>query len=244
MKLGIGMGLTNIRGVGKPDGFPIPSAHAKLLLHFDADFADSSIYNRTPTLAGPVPPIIDATQKVFGAGSLFRSANGGEDGRLYYPPSTDWNITDSIPFQASFRLRSTTNPINRVFMSNASVGWGSAGFHFSHTWNLASEKIGIASDGAFKALWPYVFPLNTWTAHRVNHDGAGNYRWYVNGVLLGVVTPSGLIDNPSGNLVVGARISDTGFQGNMDEVLWEKQTDLVITTSSTYEVEDKQFVIV
>lgn len=243
MKLGTGMGLTNIRGVAKPDGVPIPSAHAKLLLHFDSGFADSSIHNRTPALAGATPPIIDVTEKVFGAGSHFRSENLGEMGRLYYPASADWNIADSIPFQASFRLRSTSNPINRVFMSNASTGWGGAGFHFSHAW-AGSEKIGIASNAQFKALWSYVFPLNTWTAHRVNHDGAGNYRWYVDGVLLGVVTPSGLIDNPTGNLVVGARISDTSFQGNMDEVLWEKHSDLVVTTTPTYEVEDKQFVIV
>jgi hypothetical protein len=211
-----------------------PPSMAKLLLHFDTDFSDSSLANKTPTLTGT--PSIDTGEKVFGTGSLSRMP----DDRVTYPASADWFIADSIPWQLSFRLFSKTGRASsqETFFSNA--GWG-PGFMLrsEQSWN----QVQLASNGfgGSNPKWSYVFPLDIWTYHRINHDGAGNYRWYVDGILLGVEVPTGFVDT-NAPLIIGRRPDHTdGFTGNMDEIKWEKDPALVVTTTQTYEVETVAF---
>lgn len=229
MKLGTGLGLTDARSTSQFP--PANPTIKKLLLHLDSDFSDSSIYNKSPSLTGA--PTIDTGEKVFGAGSAFKNPNQ----KITYPASSDWYIADGIPFQLSFRLFSATGRRASLEAIMANNSWG-AGFGLFSDDSWTTLK--LASNGAFKATWSYTFPLDTWTAHRFNYDGAGNYRWYVDGVLLGVATPTGIADT-LGPLYVGSRADNDGFTGNIDEVQWEKGPDLVITTGPTYEVESAPF---
>lgn len=228
MKLGTGMGLTNGREmkVSEPD-------FTKLLLHFDSEFSDSSSFDRPPTVTGA--PSIDTGKKVFGAGSLIKNTSQV----ITYPASTDWFIGNGIPWQLSFRLYSPSpgrTPVEVFFGTNNWFGPG---------WILFSENswsvLRLTSNGSIRAQWQYSFPANVWTAHRVNHDGIGTARWYVNGVLLDARSATG-ISNANAPLYVGGRPGGNHFTGNMDEVLWEKHPDLVITTEPTYEVETEPFV--
>ncbi len=216
--------------VSSPPAPPVnPHGMAKLLLHLNSDFSDSSTANRTPTLFGP--PTIDTGKKVFGAGSM-----AVLDQYVSFPASTDWDFGDGVPWQASFRLFSATG------RGSAELFFSSQSAHFGAGWMVYSEAnytvIRLASNGSIKAEWPYVFPSDIWTAHRVNYDGVGNFRWYVNGVLLGVRAVTGIVNTVT-PLAVGNGIPSTvtGFTGNIDEFKWEKDPSLVITTSETYAVE-------
>ena len=230
MELGTGIGLTNRRCSSQ---FPAANPSiTKLLLHLDSDFSDSSIYKRTPTPKGSAS--IDAIEKVFGAGSLATANNQA----ISFPKSIDWNIADGIPCELSFRAFSKPGrrPVLETFMSN--VDWGLGfGLFSDDSWTTLK----LASNAGFRATWNYVFPLNVWTSHRFNYDGAGNYRWYVDGVLLGVRTPTGIIDGAD-PLYVGGRTSlFDNFTGFMDEVRFEKHPDLIITTAETYQVQSIPF---
>ena len=103
-------------------------------------------------------------------------------------------------------------------------------------------ELQIASNGfnGSNPKWPYAFPLDEWTAHRVNYDGT-SYRWYVNGILLGVRNATGFID-ANLPLIVGRRPDwIDGFTGNMDEIKWEKDANLIVTTTDLYVVEAVAF---
>ncbi|MBC8287641.1 MAG: hypothetical protein H8E42_09250 [Nitrospinae bacterium] len=230
MKLGTGLGLTIWQGVSQ-----LPATDptiTKLLLHLDSDFSDSSIYNKIPNLVGA--PSINTGTKVFGAGSVTKT--GAQ--RIEFPASVDWDMVSSVPAQVSFRLFSTSGRAGQEALM-AVNSWGPGWQLFTSD---ANTTLKIASNAGFRATWSYTFPLNTWTAHRFNHDGAGNYRWYVDGVLLGVMTPAGMAGSSGFPFYVGGRdASNDGFTGNIDEVKWEKHPDLVITTSATYEVESAAF---
>jgi beta-lactam-binding protein with PASTA domain len=64
-----------------------------------------------------------------------------------------------------------------------------------------------------------VLPLNTWTHIASTYDGA-NFRFYVNGVLVGTTAGSGSINVANGALRIGGNNSSTGefFRGLIDEV--------------------------
>lgn len=234
MKLGTGISPAYSHSVPTPSGPQANPDFTKLLLHFDSDFSDSSIHNRTPTLISG--PIVDTNRKFYGEASmnLPNSSSG-----LQFPASPDWNAADAIPWQLSFRMFSATGRLSvETFMGTSN--WVSTGWllHSESSWTV----LRLASNSGVRCQWSYVFPKDIWTAHRVNHDGAGNYRWYVDGVLLGVCVGSGIVD-VAGPLYVGRRHTWTdGITGNLDELLWEKHPDLVITTAPTYELETSPYV--
>ena len=226
MDIGIGMGLT-VQPLSQISASYVNPEHTKLLLHFDSDFKDSSFYNNVETLINA--PVIDTVAKVFGTGSMsFNQAQA-----VSFPASDFWKIADGIPWQLSFRAMRSNASVTAGFLFATHV-WNGAG------WSLRSDgftTLKLQSNGADRASWNYTFPLDIWTIHRVNYDGFGNYRWYVDGVLLGVETPTGMLDGTL-PLHIGNRIGQAdGFEGKFDEVLWEKHPDLFVTTNLTYAVE-------
>jgi beta-lactam-binding protein with PASTA domain len=64
-----------------------------------------------------------------------------------------------------------------------------------------------------------VLPLNTWTHLAATYDGA-NFRYYVNGALVGTTAGGGSINVANGALRIGGNNSSTGefFNGLIDEV--------------------------
>jgi hypothetical protein len=64
-----------------------------------------------------------------------------------------------------------------------------------------------------------VLPLNTWTHIASTYDGA-NFRFYVNGVLVGTTAGSGSINVANGALRIGGNNSSLNefFRGLIDEV--------------------------
>lgn len=230
MELGMGLSPTILRPSGaksylNPD-------HAKLLLHFDSDFMDSASYGDSAILLGA--PTIDTGQKVFGAGSM---ANGDGQG-VKFPKSTDWYIWDSIPWQLSFRWYSSSARVNDLEMLFANTdtdpGFRIRALHHINQIDLISASV------AFN--WPFTTQADKWVAYRMNHDGLGNYRLYVDGVLVGVRQDSGNQIDITAPLVIGNRpLGDQEVVGNFDEILWEKHADLVVTTDPTYTVETKAF---
>lgn len=237
MKIGTGISSVYSQSVQTPSGPQANPDFTKLLLHLNSDFSDSSIHNRTPTLVGASPPVIDTEEKVFGSGAYKSTAI---DQGITFPASTDFNFADNIPAQLSFRMFSATGRLGvETFIGTSN--WVTPG------WLLFSEAgwtaLQLASNNGVRATWNYVFPKDVWTAHRVNHDGAGKYRWYVDGVLLGIRSSALVVDTLAYPMHVGGRHTwDDGITGNLDEVLFEKHADLVITTSSTYEVETSPYV--
>ena len=230
MHLGTGLSPVSTRLHSQSSSNIDPLA-VKLLLHFDSDFSDSSLFKKIGTVNGS--PAIDSVVKVFGAGSISKTASQSID----FPAGTDWNIADAIPWQLSFRLFSATGRLSTEFFFGTN-NWVGAG------WSVRASgwtSFQLISNGGVKASWNYTFPVDTWTAHRFNYDGAGNYRWYVDGVLLGVVNSTSVVDNSGGFRVGGRPGAGDGITGNLDEVKWEKSADLVITTSATYDIETSSF---
>ncbi len=227
MEIGLGNSLATARGISGPSG--LNPDYVKLRLHFDSDFSDSSIHDRLPTLIGS--STIDTVEKVFGDGSM---KNPGLSDMISFPASSDFNMGDSIPFQLSWRMRRTSGS-QAVFFA---VGNYNNGYILASNGNWTAVEIG--SNNAVQGSWPYSVLINTWVAYRFNHDGANNYRWYVNGVLLSIKVITGMVD-ASLPFVVGGRLTNTGMAGNFDEVLFEKHADLVVTTDLTYEVETTAF---
>ena len=237
MRLGAGMGLTKLSGAGGPAGVPIPSAYAKLLLHFDSDFSDSSINSRVATFTGA--PLISSTQSVFGEESC--RFDSGLD-RINYPYSGDFNMGDSIPSQISFWIWTGPGRQNsqRVICATQNE-WLQQGYSLAvrnwSTWGFYTSGIGTEQ-------WTYSLPVNTWAPLRFNHDGANTLRMYANGTLIGAVSRN------IADVANGFRIGSWWDGGNplvdayLDEFLFEKHAELEITTSPTYEVEEKPFVIV
>lgn len=232
MQLGMGTSLVLPKRGG---GFVVDPLDIKLLLHLDNDFSDSSLYGRVIEAGGPT---IDASQKVFGAGSMSTVGNN----RLRWAGSSDFQLLTN-PLQLSFRAYSTSGrKASNEFMWSVMNAWNSSG------WGLVTRSwtsIGLFSNSGDKTSWPYTFPLNTWTAHRFNHDGLGNLRYYVDGVLLGVRTAPGLIDaTTSNNAHLGGwyyTADNDNFTGNIDEFRLETGPDLQVTKTPTYVVEDAAF---
>jgi len=233
MDIGMGMSLTNNPPSRKSGSFINPE-YAKLLFHTDSAIVDDSYYDLAPTLVGT--PTISATQKVFGAGSLHKAASEA----IEFPASDTWRIADGIPFQVSFRLYRETSHQYAAFLFG-NHGWATGGFHF----RMQDTTVRITSNGSDRVTWTHTIALNTWEAHRITYDGT-SYRWYVDGILLpeGDQT-SGAILDASTVLAVGNRTGvgnqGDGFPGYMDEILWEKHPDLVVTTGLTYSVEPEPF---
>jgi len=211
--------------------YSIVDVTKKLLLHLNTDFSDSALGNKTPSTSGA--PLIDTGEKVFGAASMGKTV---DDDYVSFPSNHHWDIGDGVPWQLSFRAFNATGRAGAEGMfstmdSSFGVGW------YLYTSDSNTELI-LASNGVVQATWSYTWPVDTWVAHRVNYDGAGNWRWYVNGVLLAVKTGVTIV-NLGDQLIVGNRRvgTSTGFTGNLDEILWEKGSDLVVTTGSAYTVE-------
>jgi len=226
MEIGFGMGLTSF--CGKASGPFADPLFTQLLLHLDSDFSDSSLGDRTPTLVGS--PTVSSVQKVFGAKSYLSTPSNTAN----FSASTDFNLGDSVPAQVSFRVWSDpARADDEVYFATHS--WSGNGYLLAV--NHTDSKLRFSSNSTLKASWDYTFPTSTWIALRFNHDGAGTYRYYVNGILLAAVSGVSLTDSTN-PFFVGARTPNvTGLTGYMDEVLWEKHADLVVTTSATYDVE-------
>ena len=230
MEIGLGNSISTPRG-GGPSEVPVNSDHVKMLLHLHTDFLDSSVNNNSPTLVG-TPTTIDTSRKVFGAGSA--KFNGG-NGRWSLPASTDWYFGDGVPAQLSWRLYLTSSGEQWFFHTGTYPG--------AVKWQLGSfnSKFRFWSSGQVDHNFGYTIPLNQWLAFRFNYDGGNTYRLYVNGTLKG--SKSNGINNGT-QLTIGATTNGiVPINGNMQEVLWQKHADLVITTDSTYDVETDLFVI-
>ncbi|MZH02498.1 MAG: LamG domain-containing protein [Nitrospinae bacterium] len=234
MEMGLGNSLVYPgRYTGVP-GVQVPAAHAKLLLHFEGDFADSSVNQRVYQPVGS--PQISTVEKVFGDSSYL---SDGSD-RIGYQASSDFNFGDNIPTQLSFRILHNTAPAEN-WLGGTQNGNGSVGYtlRFRSSWT----DFQFVSLGAVGGSWNVVHPSGVWAAYRLNHDGANNYRLYKDGVLLGVQNFT--VTDTSKDFRFGAAWDGgAGLSGNVDELLFEKHPDLVITTSPTYEVETKPFIIV
>ncbi len=239
MEMGLGNSLVLSRNCAQLAGpllpHQIPSAHAKLLLHFDGAFSDSSVNQRVYQPVGT--PQISTTEKVFGDGSYL---SAGSD-RIGYQASPDFNFGDNIPTQFSFRIRRTSTPIGENWLGGTQNGNGSVGYTLRarNSWSLLQ----FISVGAVGGSWNISHAAGVWAAYRLNHDGAGNYRLYKNGILHGVQNFN--ITDASRDFRFGAAWDGgAGLGGTVDELLIEKHPDLVITTSSIYEVENLPFEIV
>jgi len=234
MEMGLGNSLVLPRGCDKVSGVPILATHAKLLLHMDSDFSDSSVNQRVYQPVGS--PQISTAHKVFGDGSY--GSVGSE--RIGYQASPDFNFGDNIPTQLSFRIRCNSIPAGENWLGGTQNGSGAIGYTLraNNSWNFLQ----FISVGAVGGSWNISHASGVWAAYRLNHDGANNYRLYKDGVLLGVQNFN--ITDTSRDFRFGAAWDGgAGLNGNVDELLFEKHADLVITTSSTYEMEDKPFVI-
>mgnify|MGYP001209324436 CR=1 FL=1 len=226
MEMSMGLGLAKLC-TPKKSG----SSFAKLLLHLDSDFSDSSILNNPPTLIGGAVTI-DTTRAVFGAGSL----KGVSNGRVQYPGSDDWKIRSGTPFQVSWRMWLNNFNTEYWFLGNQSSS-GSTGFFFIIKSSGTVFRIRIQG---FNNNISHNFATGQWNAYRVNHDGAGNYRFFVDGILIDTIVISSGSD-ASTPLNIGASYSNTsGLSGNLDEILWEQGSNLIITTAN-YTVETTVF---
>ena len=235
MRMGLGNSLVLPRGYAGVPGVTIPAAHAKLLLHFESNFSDSSINQRVYQPVGS--PQISMVKKVFGNGSYLSS---GSD-RIGYQKSPDFNFGDSIPTQISFRMLHSSTPTGENWLGGTQNGNGSVGYtlRVRSTWS----KFQFISVGAIGGSWNINHPQGVFSAYRLNHDGANNYRLYKDGILLGVQNFN--ITDVNNDFRFGAAWDGgAGLSGNVDELLFEKHPDLIITTSPTYEVETEPFSIV
>jgi hypothetical protein len=236
MDIGIGMSLTTSQLSGRYASYLKPE-HAKFLLHCDSDFADTSYFGNIPTLIGM--PTIDTGIKIFGAGSGLFSITSG----VSYPAAPYWNVFGSIPWQLSFRwFSSSARPNGLAMMFTSAVGInGNPGFKMRHLPHASPPQIDLFGT-VFTAQWDVTIPTDVWSVCRFNHDGAGNYRMYLNGSLVSVeINPGGNFDSTS-PLNIGVESTGTnGVVGNFDEILWEKHPGLIVTTDSTYVVENKAY---
>ncbi len=209
-------------------------AKAKLRLHFDADFTDSSPSARVASLINT--PAVSALQTKFGAKSFLNNRTSS----IYFPASADFNVADSIPMQLSCRVWSkATRTGSEVIIGTHN--WAGAGYllYVDNPLGL----IRLSSNNAVRYAWTYVLPIETWTALRFNHDGNGTYRLYADGVLIQAADNIPSLSDIAGAFTVGNRQAtwDLGLVGYMDEFLFEKDPALVITTANVYTVEAASF---
>ncbi len=230
MKLGVGLSPVLSHSLVK-DGPIANPAFTRLLMHFDSGFSDESLFSKAVTQISS--PTLDTSKKALGLGSMAVSLGA----RTSLSSSIDWNVADTIPWQFSMRLFSATGRSAAGYEAFCGTNnFTGAGFIFFT--NNAWTTIDFGTNSANFGSWSYAFPLDTWVALRMNHDGAGNYRLYVDGTLIATKSIPGIVDSPTVPLFVGGR-PDGGipWTGNIDEVLWEKHPDLIITTASSYVVE-------
>ncbi len=238
MKLGLGNSLGMSGHCSGPMGVPIPAAHAQVLYHWNTGFADSSDNNRNATLNSPVPTIV-TSQSVFGGASALVQDRGS----IEMPGGSHFHFSDGTPFQLRWRMRPTKLTSSEVWFLSSAVGTGGVGFAIRFRFNYTLMQLLFSgSDPTWNIP---ALSYNTWYAMLLNHDGAGNYRFYINGTRIG--TTSSGSGNNSNNLVRLGEPFDQGngpFHGYVDEFLLEKHADLQIITASTYEVEELPFVLV
>jgi len=108
-----------------------------MLMHFDTDFSDSSLYNRTFT-ASAGAPVIDTGQSVFGGASV--SFSGSDE--LTTAHNTDYNIT-SGNFTIDFWLKPNLsllgfNALQGIFAKGQTVFFNSDYSYYAYIGRNAS----------------------------------------------------------------------------------------------------------
>ena len=160
-----------------------------------------------------------------------------------YPADPIWRLTDSTPWQISFRWfrdSSATTNVHMFATRNPST-FGANGYNIRAVDYLGTPRIDILDPGGVRAEWIYTPPPDVWTAYRLNYDGVGLVRLYANGVLLGIRELVPINSSPQALYVANVITLDRGIVGNLDEVKWEKHADLEITTSPAYILETSAF---
>jgi hypothetical protein len=237
MDMSIGFNLKKAIKRSGPSGAPVNSAFAKLLLHFDSDFSDSSLENRTPTLIGS--PVIDTGDKVFGEGSGYMA---DKNRRVEYPGGSDFHIADGVPWQLSFRMLSPAGRVaDNVYICGNNNDWNGAGWTL---WVDTWTRFWIISNSGQRVFWDFTWSEDVWKAIRLNYDGT-NYRLYEDGVLIATKTATNILDGSALPFAVGGRpsVSNFGSKAFFDEFLWEKHVDLVVTSAASYVVETGPYVL-
>ena len=194
-------------------GYNKPDENTLLLLHFDNGIKDASRYNRQLTLNGGVS--ISTDQKVFGNASLYLDgindyitlgkANdylAGDftvDFWCYVIPSIQYpspiqaisdNLSGFLPFQ--FSRDGINNPNVYGFVGNG--------------WAIYNGKIGEAS-------------YNYWHHYVIVRKG-NTYYWFIDGILVKVITSSIILYNGDPIFYLGLANTDNinrFFKGYIDE---------------------------
>ncbi len=187
-------------------GLYLDPAKVKLLLHFDADFADSSPNNVSVTATGNVS--VSTNSPLLGAGSAF-FGNSPRTGALETPLFFDFG--NQRPFTICFRSGEGNG-------SSPSGAWVSTGdFSTISPIQLSTTYLYIGNSTLSAYLGPYN-PIPSSNSHVTMIGDGTNIKLYENGLLKLTVAhpnwPSNLY-----KLQIGKSAGINNFRGFLDEFL-------------------------
>ncbi len=224
---------------------PPPGPEVSLLLHFDANFNDSSAYNNTLLLqksdVSATNAAISTVSQKFGAGSaLFTFGPSISSGWLkIVPTNTRFDLLSTDDYTIDFWAKSASNKVYGTTMFR--LQWttpgseGALSIGITETTGLVSvtaSNIGTETSGGGNALSSAtnVFPYNTWNHIAVTRR-LGVVRLFVNGVVAATNSGSNT-EFQRTRLGCSAVYIGTGYlngsnrfetlRGNMDEVRFVK----------------------
>jgi hypothetical protein len=166
--------------------------------------------------------VIDTAQSKFGTSSCFFDGSGSY---ISIPDSADWKLSaaNSDQFTVEFWIRRHASPVNMRVIGQASstsnagwyVNWGNTNVILFL--GCPTGSTGSAWTTSNTASSP---ALDTWGHIAIDKDATGKCRMYVNGVMLGSVTPadSSMFDSTAA-LEIGRLFGATAnLSGWMDEL--------------------------